>query len=229
MSQLIKQAEGLWTVRIPHSLMGLQLGAQMTVMGLCDGGLVLHSPVPLDAELRSELDALGPVRALVEPNLFHHLFLSEAARHYPEAQVLIPKELHKKRKDLKGTCNLSQAPSSLWGEDIVAIGLRGLPRLSEWAFVHKPSKSLVLGDLIFNLGRPKHLWTQAYLRFSGVYGKPGCTPLVRSQVADKEALATSIDFLISFDFERILPAHGEPITENAPEVLKQSFKWLRSK
>jgi hypothetical protein len=32
---------------------------------LRDGGLFLHSPVKLAAELRTALDALGPVRAIV--------------------------------------------------------------------------------------------------------------------------------------------------------------------
>ncbi|MDT8447496.1 MAG: DUF4336 domain-containing protein [bacterium] len=227
MGRLVKRAPGIWTVRIPHSLMGLQLGSQMTVMQLADGALVLHSPVPLDAELRSELDDLGPVRALVSPNVFHHLFIAEAAAWYPEATLLVPKELHRKRKDLPPARSLTQAPGLIWGEEMVAVGLRGLPRLNEWAFLHRASKTLVLADLIFNLGRPKHLWTALYLRFGGVYGKPGCTPVLRSQVADKEDLATSIDFILGFEIDRILPAHGEMIDQEPKEVLRQAFEWLR--
>ena len=58
---------------------GIALGMRMTVVRLGDGGLFLHSPIPLSGELRRELDALGTPRALVAPNRMHWLHLAEAA------------------------------------------------------------------------------------------------------------------------------------------------------
>ena len=59
--------EGLWVEDRPLRLLGIEVGARMTVVRLEDGGLFLHSPVALDADLRSDLDALGPVRCVVAP------------------------------------------------------------------------------------------------------------------------------------------------------------------
>jgi len=51
--------------------------SRMTVIRLKDRRILLHSPVPSDPDLRSAVENLGQVAALIAPNLFHHQFLSE--------------------------------------------------------------------------------------------------------------------------------------------------------
>lgn len=45
----------------------------MTVIRLADGRVWIHAPGPLDEELRAEIDAIGPVVALIAPGNFHHI------------------------------------------------------------------------------------------------------------------------------------------------------------
>jgi hypothetical protein len=62
---LTELGSGLWVVQVPLRFLGLQLGRNMAVVRLRDGGLLVHSPAPLSDELRSALDDLGSVRFVV--------------------------------------------------------------------------------------------------------------------------------------------------------------------
>ena len=59
-------------------------------MRLPGGGLWLHSPGPLDDEVRTEIGALGGVASIVAPRLLHHFFLAENVEAFPEARVFVP-------------------------------------------------------------------------------------------------------------------------------------------
>ena len=48
------------------------------VIKLSDGSLWVHSPVNLDPELKSAMDALGPVKHIVTPNFEHNKFAQQA-------------------------------------------------------------------------------------------------------------------------------------------------------
>ena len=60
-------AKNIWTASVHHSFIGLHVGTRMTVIRLSSGKLLLHSPVALPEQLRSEIDALGPVAHIVCP------------------------------------------------------------------------------------------------------------------------------------------------------------------
>jgi len=62
-------ADNLWTVTREQRFWGLETGTRMNVVRLADGSLFVHCPVALDAETRREVDALGPVRAIVSSSL----------------------------------------------------------------------------------------------------------------------------------------------------------------
>ena len=77
-SQFVQLDDGLWTVAAPLKALGLAIGTRMTIVRLANGELWLHSPIRPTAEIREAIDALGPVRYIVAPNLFHHMFAGEA-------------------------------------------------------------------------------------------------------------------------------------------------------
>lgn len=55
----------IWTVSTQHKALGLNFGGRMTVIRLNSGNLILHSPVKLEDELKSELNELGAVKYIV--------------------------------------------------------------------------------------------------------------------------------------------------------------------
>jgi hypothetical protein len=61
------------------SFYGFPYPTRMAVVRLSDGGLFVWSPVALSAALQPEIDALGPVRCLVSPNLLHSRLIRRPA------------------------------------------------------------------------------------------------------------------------------------------------------
>ena len=118
-------ANNVWAYSVPHSFMGLHVGARMTVVKLSAGGLLLHSPVPVDEPLAQELAALGEVTHIVCPNLFHHVFAADVKQRYPQAVLHGPAKLASKRKDLSLDAVLSETPHPDWGDDFELVFIEG--------------------------------------------------------------------------------------------------------
>ena len=125
---LERLTDDVWTEQRPLRFFGLETGTRMTIVRLASGGLFVHSPVALDAELRAAVDALGPVTAVVAPSRFHHLYVGEWAAAYPTASVSGCPGLEKKRKDIAWSRILGDEPAAEWqGElDQVFFGARSL-------------------------------------------------------------------------------------------------------
>ena len=78
-------AEGVWVEIGPARILGMRLTTTMTVLRLLDGSLLLHSPLPLTAERRAAVEALGPVAHLYAPSRYHDLRICEWAAVFPSA------------------------------------------------------------------------------------------------------------------------------------------------
>jgi hypothetical protein len=75
--------------------------SRMTVIRLKNGRVLVHSPVPIEPDLRSAVENFGQVAALIAPNLFHHQFISEWRSAFPEAKAFCVPGLAAKRSDFK--------------------------------------------------------------------------------------------------------------------------------
>ncbi|MGH7288693.1 MAG: DUF4336 domain-containing protein [Myxococcota bacterium] len=128
------------------------IGARMTVIRLSDRMLMLHSPVELDAALKSALDGLGSVRWILGPSKAHHLFLLAYVKSFPEASLCGAAGLAEKRQDLRFQHVLSDTAPDGWPGEVSFHFVGGAPFMNEVAFLHRPSRTLVLTDLVFNVG-----------------------------------------------------------------------------
>jgi hypothetical protein len=206
--------------------LGLEIGARMNVARLPSGGLVVISPVRPDPALVDQVKALGPVAALVAPNLHHHLYAGDWRAHFPDAALFVPRELPKKRPDL--------VPSRLLGEgaapgapDLVHLEIAGCERyLGENVFVHLPSGTLLVSDLVHNLPPSPHLFTKIYATLMGFDGRVALSRAIRLAFRDRAATRRSLDTLFELPWSRILPAHGEPIGGDAKQALRDAYAWL---
>ena len=86
----------------------------MTVVRLAGGGLFLHSPVPLDDNLRTALDKIDSVRAIVAPSRAHHLFVGDYVKAFRGAKLHAAPGLPEKRKDLRFDSILSDEAGADW-------------------------------------------------------------------------------------------------------------------
>ena len=225
MSQLQPLSDALWHVAIPHAFMGRHVGTRMTGVKLSSGGLLLHSPVPVDEDLAAELAALGEVTHIVCPNLFHHVFAAEVKQRYPKALLHGPAKLAGKRKDLKLDAVLSETPHPDWGEDFELVFIEG-SMLQETVFYHSASRTLIAADLIENFRQCDHGFTRWYLKLGGLWQKPGWHPILRLVYLNRRKARASITRILEWPFEKLSLAHGEVITENARNQARHGLEWL---
>lgn len=217
--------DGVWVAKSPLRYLGLfELGTRMTVMRVGQG-LVLHSPIAIDDELKSEIDALGTVRFVIAPNAYHHLYAGDAAKAWPAAKLLAPKALRGKRKDLRIDDEIETAAPTEWGADLRGVPIAG-SMLEETVFFHAPSKTLVGADLFENFTHVDHWLTRQYLKMGGVYGHPGWHPLLRFVYRDRKAAKASIEKLLDLDLAQIVIAHGDVVTTAPKETLREALGFL---
>jgi hypothetical protein len=218
-------AEGLWVAATPHSYLGLRLGTRMTVVRLASGDVWVHSPVHLDDGLRAAVEAIGPVRHVVAPSLYHHLFAGEWRQAFAGATLYGPKALASKRKDLRLDATLEEARTAPWAAELAPVHIDGC-LLDETVFVHGASRTVVSSDLTENFVTHRHLPTRLYLQASGTYGKVGWPRPLRIVYRDHAAATRSIDALLQHDFDRIVIAHGEIIARDGKAALRETFRFL---
>jgi hypothetical protein len=215
----------LWIIATPQVFLGLQLGTRMTVVALQGGGLLLHSPVALTEPLRAAVDALGEVRHIVCPNLFHHVHAGPWAAAYPHARLYGPEGLAKKRPDLPAMRLLSETPDPAWKDDLIPLRIEGC-ELKETVFVHPASRTVISSDLAENFATSDHLPTRLYLKLSGIHGKVGWSRLLRVVYRDHAAARASVERLLGHDFDRVVLAHGDILERGGKDAVRATFAWL---
>jgi hypothetical protein len=225
MNQLTPLDEGLWTIRFPFSMSGIHLGTRTTIVDMGDG-LVLISPGPFSEPLLEEIRGLGPVRALVAPNMMHHLFMERAQRAFPEASVWLAPGLETKRPDLRFDEMLG-AGQPPWHESVEQIFVPGMPKLNETAFFHKTSSTLILTDLAFNFATCDHWPTKLVLRLNGALGRFGPSRLLRHFfLEDTGPFSQALSKILEWPFERVVVAHGEVLERGGQQAMREGYGWL---
>jgi len=219
-SHMKQLADDIWTDDATHSMFGLRLTTRMTVVRLDAGGLWLHSPVALDGRRRDAVDDLGPVRHIVAPNRYHHVYLDDWVRAYPNADLWGAPGLPEKHTDLTFDRVLTRQ-NPPWLDTLDQMGVDGLEAISEVVFFHRPSRTLVTTDLLFNEHDPDGWLTRAYLWWNGLLDKPGISELIFLAADDTEALHDSYERLLDWDFQRIVLSHGRVIEDEARETLRR--------
>jgi len=101
-----------------------------------------------------------------------------------------------------------------------------MPKLDEFAFLHRPSRTLLVTDLVFNIRESSSWLTRTYLKLCRTYGKLAPTLLLKSMVKDRPALRASLDTVLGWDFERVVVCHGEVLERGGREALRDGFAWL---
>lgn len=225
-SSLTALTAGVWLDTAPVSIIGMPLASTMTVLQLGDGSLVLCSPVEMTPERRAAVEALGPVAHLYAPNTFHHMRIGEWAAAFPAARLHAPAGLAGKRPDLRIDRVLGSAPEPAFAGVVEELRIEGF-RLEETALLHRPSRTLVVADLVHNIGRPPHAWTRIYAGAMGFYGRVALSRMLRwAAFSDRAAARRSVDALLELPFDRVVVGHGAPIEHGAREALVAALAWL---
>jgi uncharacterized protein DUF4336 len=220
----------LWVVDRTMRNGPFEFGVRMSVIRLRNGGLVLHSPVALDQALRAELDALGPVRGAIAPDMAHHLFVADYQTGYPDAELFAAPGLPRKRPDLKFAAELSDEAPALWAAELEQHLVRGAPQANEVVFFHPESRTAIFTDLVFNLPaetRADNLVSRLFFALMGAAGRFGPHRIMRwFFIRDRKATRDSIDRILRWDFDRVVMSHGDVLERGGKAAVREAFAYL---
>ena len=214
-------AENLWLRRYPLRLLGADLNRNVAVMRLGSGDLVIHSTGPFTPEDVAAINALGKPRWIVETMARHDTFAREGRAAFPDAAYLAPEGFSETVGFPTGP--LLNQPD--WHEEVEVQTLDGVPSMKEHAVLHRPSRTLIVADLFFNFGPDAPKWTRA-LMFAAVGAKhdPGMALSMRLTVKNKGALRSSLARVMTWDFDRLIVGHGDPINTGAKARVAEALE-----
>ncbi len=215
-------APGLWTLRYPLRVLGTGHGRTVTVMRLSSGRLVIHSMAPFSDADVAAIHALGEPAWLLEAMLLHDTYAPEGRRAFPGLPFLGPPGFG----EVVGfpVEPLLPAPEE-WKDEIRVIRVSGAPKLEEHLLLHRPSRTLILADLIFNFNPGEQGWDRFFHRHvAGFRRYPGMSRIFKWCIADLAAFRDSMDEVFACDFDRIIPGHGEVIETHGKALLKRAME-----
>jgi hypothetical protein len=110
--------------------------------------------------------------------------------------------------------------------ELECIPMRGT-RVDESAFIHHPSRTLILCDLAMNMEDVfTGLW-RPLMRWNNVGGRFGVTRLTKLVFSsDERGLVASYRALLGRDFARIIVNHGAVLETNGKELLARSVQEI---
>ena len=227
-------ADGLWIVDGgPQRVFGLEMPVRMTVVRLGSGGLWLHSPTRFRPALPDALDRIGPIEHLVAPNVGHWTHVRGWQQEFPQATTWAAPVLRRRRQvKLSGPRidhDLEDDPPEAWAREIDQIVLSGAGGYHEVAFLHRPSRTLVLTDLVVNLEAGKLPYaTRAFARINGMLAPDGKGPLYlrASVLLNRRQAAAAARRMLDWAPERVIVAHGRWFEADGTARLARSLRWL---
>lgn len=233
-NQLKAVADNIWLVDgQPITFKGVKFPTRMTVIRLMTGGLFIHSPTDLTASLKAELDRLGQVEHLISPNRIHYWWIGQWGKVYPNAVKWASPDVEKAISTMDWTFDQSLVAKENypWSSEIDQLHVTGSRVLEEFIFFHKPSRTLILADLIenFELSRVQPRWAKVLFKIAGNVDPDGKLPidLRLSYFGRHPQLAEAINTMIAWQPERIILAHGRWYEKNGSEELKRAFRWVK--
>jgi hypothetical protein len=210
----------------------MELPVRMSVLRLANGDLLLHSPVRYSDDLRQAIEALGPIRHLIAPSVGHWMFLRDWQSACPQAKTWAVPGLKERSQvraaGLRIDAELGDNARESWAGEIDQVLMRA-PVFKEVDFFHRPSRTLVLTDLVLNIA-PEELppLSRVMARVLGILAPNGKAPayvrgLLRLNRAETSQAAAR---LVAFNPERVIFAHGRWFERDGAAQLRRSLSWL---
>jgi hypothetical protein len=211
-----KIANNLWVLRYPLALLGVQIGRTVTVIRLCSGDLVIHSTGPFTFADVSAIHSLGRPAWLLDATLFHDTFAAAGRTVFPNVPYASPERLPAMDSEIFSL----RTPPAAWADELEVLPVEGMPRVREYVFCHRPTRTLIVTDLVFNFGPEAATWTRWFFHsLGGIRQFPGMSRLFRSLIRDRRAFASSIERMMQWDFDRLVVGHGNIIESGAKPKL----------
>ncbi|MBN7757058.1 DUF4336 domain-containing protein [Nitratireductor aquimarinus] len=207
---------------------GFRYPTRMVVIRLSNSELLLWSPTAATKDLRTAVEALGTVRYLISPNSLHHTFLGDWQQAYPDATVYAPPGLREKRKDIRPDAAIGNTPIAAWAGEIDHAIMWGNRITTEVVFFHRQSGTAIFTDLIQQFPRG---WFEGWRALVArldlmTAAEPTVPRKFRVAWTDRHAARESLRRILAWPTEKVIIAHGPPVTDDGQAFLRRAFRWL---
>ncbi|MBW6391334.1 DUF4336 domain-containing protein [Billgrantia antri] len=231
MNGVMQVAENVWIVEGPVvRWFSMPFPTRMTVVRLPDDDLFIHSPIDLTPRVAQAVESLGRPRYLVSPNTLHHLYWAQWQAAYTNTLSFAPPGLSRKRQDLAFHKELEDRPEPFWADAIDQLIFQGSRLFDEVVFFHRPSRTLIFGDLVENFD-PNSLsrFHRILARLGRVLAPHGQTPLDYRQsfLLRHRQARQCLQRMLEWEPTNVIMCHGIPVQEEAEAFLENAFGWLR--
>ena len=227
-------AEDAWIVDGPSIRFGgfglkVPFPTRMTLLRLPGDRLFVHSPTALTPDLRTEVEKLGRPCWLVAPNRIHYWWMPEWHKAFPEATVYLAPRVREQagtRIDVPSE-PLDRDHGYPWDDTIATLPVAG-SYMTEVVFFHRPSRTLVLADLIedFEARTLDAWWMRMLVRLGGALDPHGSMPRDMRLTYARDTLRKTLATMLSWQPERVVLAHGRWYDRDGAAELKRAFAWL---
>jgi hypothetical protein len=227
-------ADNLWIVDGPlipfgPSWLSVQFPTRMTVIRFLDGSLFIHSPTTLTDQLQAEISKTGTPRWLVAPNRLHYWWVGDWKRRYYNATAFLAPKVDKQARDRINFQyeTLEKSTGYPWDASVETLPIEG-SYLTEYAFFHRASQTLILTDLIQNFeARKLHsLLLRVVTQIGGVQYPNGGMPRDMRLTFSKANLRKAIETMIGWNPVRVIFSHGRFYESHGKDQLQRAFSWL---
>ncbi len=187
--------------------------------------------------LEAEVAALGPVRHLIAPNWIHYAHLPAWQRAFPGSTTWAAPGVRERAAsygvDLRIDEPLGDEAPPAWKGQIDQVLVRGSDIHQEVVFFHRPSRTLILTDLIENF-ESHHCpaWTRPLLALAGTRDPDGKAPIdmrfsfrIGENGQGMDLLRAAIERMLAWDPERVILAHGRWYPTHGTAELRRAFRW----
>jgi hypothetical protein len=145
---------------------------------------------------------------------------------YPDAKLWVGPGLERKRPDLDFVAVLGDESPEEWRDEVDQTFFRGRPYENEVTFFHRKSRTLILCDLAFNFGPSAPAPTRLLMKLMRSYGRFGPSKLDPLLIRDRNAARQSLERILSWDFDRVVVAHGDVQEHGGHTLLRDGYAWL---
>ncbi|KAF2086478.1 hypothetical protein K490DRAFT_44048 [Saccharata proteae CBS 121410] len=238
------------TCSVPFHRFGhIKIGGRGTIVRLQNGSLAVFSPVALTPEVKEHVQSMGEVRYIAALDAEHHIFLGPWHEAYPQAKVLGPESLPEKRAKQKnenvpfhtvftGKDKHQQSVDAEFDKEFEYEFVHAHAN-KELVFNHKPTRTLIEADLLFNMPATEQFsktnenptsgfLTKLFSNFTTMSGSAmGHKRFLWWGVSsgDRKAFNESIARINKWDFDRMIPCHGDVIETGAKTEFQKVMQW----
>lgn len=217
-----KLTEQIRVMHYPLTLGGTQIGRRVTLIRLTSGELVVHSTAPFSKEDVAAISNFGSPSALVDATFFHDTFARQGKESFHDVPYFKPSGFEVATGVT--ALSLSEPPKS-WRGELEVLPLEGIPKVREHVFFHPASRTLIVADLVFNLGPTANWWTRFFFKnIPGIPHPPGVSRIFRTFIRDRAAFGRSVRTMMKLDFDRVIVGHGDIIERDGKAKMATALR-----